>query len=150
MFKDYPNNWRTLLLSYQFEYLHLTVVFDVLTPMNDELVMRFVNRLFHDLPPTIKVKFHLSSFKSEYNEKHGKTAYDVEILTPEFAKFIPMIERYNRATYRPHISIPSDEKPFTDSIITMRISAKHGIMKKDQFSGFPYYIYNYLVKGESS
>lgn len=139
---QFPNTWYTVLLAYQFVDYHMTVVFGVLTPENYDLTMKVCNRLFSTMPKEIEVKFIDKTFESPYNEKKGKIAQEVEILTPTFSKFIPFIERFNRANFRPHISVPKGDKH--DGPLLMKITLKMGTMHKSRFLGFPQYKYNYI------
>lgn len=144
---QFPNTWYTILLSYRFVDLHMTVLFDVLTPENYDLAMKVFNRLFSSMPKDIEIEFTNKTFKSPYNDKIGKVAQDVNIISPSFARFVPYIERYSRAVFRPHVSVPKDDKHVGPLLLT--ISLKQGTMHKSKFSGFPSYKYEYIFSGGS-
>lgn len=141
---QFPSLWHTILLSYNVDDLHLTLIFDVLTPKDYDLTMKTMNRLFSSLPREIEVEFNGKTFKSPYNDKRGKIAQEVNIIT-DISQFIPVIERYNRAVFRPHISVPVDSLRI--GFTKLHIQLTPGAMHKSKFSGFPYYTYNYIFNG---
>lgn len=151
-FKDFPQNWKTGLLAYTFERLHLTVIFCVFTPENYALYMKVLNRLHQDLPKFIKVELTDKIFRSPYNDKQGKVAVDVKILDNDFTKFIPILERLNHAFFRPHISVEPSYLESREEFLVMKLSLKFSTMHKSKFIGFPQYKYDYIfgIKQDNS
>lgn len=149
MINNFPNVWITNLLAYKVDDIHLTIVFDVLTPENNQLAWKVANRLFNEMPKILNVRFTSRSFHSPYNDKLHKIAVDVDI-GDQLDKWIPAIERYIRAKFRPHISIPIDDLNNIPREVQMELSMKQGTMHKDRFVGFPQYKYKYIFGGNEA
>jgi hypothetical protein len=119
----------------------MTILFDVLTPENYDLCHKVFNRLFTEMPREIDVVPTSRTFHSFYNDKIGKIAVDVDIGN-QLDRWISAIERYNRSSFRSHVSYPNDGG--NRDPMRMRIALKQGIMHKNKFSGFAEYKYKYI------
>lgn len=141
------NTWFTDLLAYQFNNWHLTILFTLNTPENIQLNNKVYSYLYNRLPKKIEVEFLNKTFSSPYNDSIGKIAQEVKIIT-DISKLVPIIERFSRATFRPHISV---RKNYPSSQIydriEMNLSRKQGTMHKSKFTGFPEYKFRYIVNG---
>lgn len=146
-----PRRWAVLLLAMKsdntpFGYVHMTLCFEIITPENQLLTWEVYKNVYNQLPKSIVVKTTRSTFGSEYNKRRNKIAVDV-LIDENITKLVDVLERFGRATYRPHISFNSDRVPTPGTPFSLTPYITPSIMRTEEFGKrhMPIYKYKYIL-----